>query len=398
MKKTASAIITILLSSFLCPIVPAQSPIPAGAEAERITTKYQFVEGPVWLQPGFLVFSDINANKVYRWNPDKTTSVYYSPSGNSNGLTVDSQGRLILAQHGKRRVARLESNGLETDLASTYTGKKLNSPNDVVLGSDGSIYFTDPPYGINASQEELKFYGIYRIAPTGELTLLDKTLQRPNGIVLSPDEKKLYVDDSQACKVYVWDIQPDLALANKKLFVSPGGSVADGMDIDTQGRLYISGNVGIWIYDADGNYVDEINVPETATNCCWGEAEHQTLFITAGTSVYRIKLTATGTAVDKKPAISMPVNLELHQNFPNPFNPNTTISFSCDRTIEADIQVFDLLGHLIKTLGSGTYHAGTFTFHWDATNTAGHKMASGLYYCRLAAGQTIMVKKMLFLQ
>src|SRR3972149_4725840 len=178
--------------------VIAQSPVPSGATVEKVTDGYQFVEGPLWREPGYLIFSDIPANTVYKWAEAGGKEVFLIPSGNSNGLAADLQDRVLLAQHGNRRISRIEEDNTEIALATHYDNKKLNSPNDIAVKSSGSIYFTDPPYGINPNQEELGFYGIYCLTPDSNLYLLDNSLSRPNGIVFSPDETKLYVNDSQA--------------------------------------------------------------------------------------------------------------------------------------------------------------------------------------------------------
>jgi gluconolactonase len=162
-------------------------PLPLSGQVQKVADGFLFVEGPVWKDGVGLLFSDINGNTIYRWSQDSGVVAYVKPSGNSNGLALDLQGRLLAAQHGNRRVVRIEITGSQTPLASLYQGKRLNSPNDLTVKSDGSIWFTDPPYGISQIQEELGFYGIYRISTSGEVQLLDKSLRRPNGIALSPD-------------------------------------------------------------------------------------------------------------------------------------------------------------------------------------------------------------------
>ncbi|HEX9653661.1 MAG TPA: SMP-30/gluconolactonase/LRE family protein, partial [bacterium] len=248
-------------------------------------------EGPVWSDELGLLFSDIPANTVYRWTPDSGVSVYLHPSGNSNGLTFDSQNRLLLAQHGNRRLARRDSLGNEISLAAHYNGKRLNSPNDIAIKSDGAIFFTDPPYGISPNQEELGFYGIYRLSPSGSLQLLDASLQRPNGIVFSPDEAILYVCDSDARDIYIWDVVGDSLLANKRLFahMDPEGN-ADGMKVDAAGHLFATGPVGVWVYSPDGTMLNVIPVPGQTSNCGWGDADRKTLYVTSGSGVYRIRI------------------------------------------------------------------------------------------------------------
>lgn len=263
------------------------------AYLEKIADGFQFVEGPVW-KNGELLFSDIPANTIYRWTPDSGTTVFLNPSGNSNGLALDKKGLLLLAQHGERRIARLETDGSQTSLASHYEGKRLNSPNDIAVKSDGSIFFTDPPYGISSNQEELGFYGIYRINPKGSLYLLDSTLNRPNGIVFSKDEKQIYVNDSQVRIIYVWDVISDTLITNKRQFASmnPTGN-ADGMKIDSKGKLISTGPLGLWVFDTNGIILDTIEVSGQTTNCNWGGSDSNTLFITSGDAVYSLSSVAT---------------------------------------------------------------------------------------------------------
>jgi gluconolactonase len=361
-------------------MVAAQSPVPAGSEAEKVAEGFQFVEGPVWMN-GALLFSDIPANKVYQWTEESGESVFLSPSGNSNGLCLDRQGRLLLAQHGNRRVARLEEGGTQTALATHYDGKRLNSPNDMTVALDGSIYFTDPPYGLsNPSSSELGYSGIYRIAPDGTLTLLDKTLYRPNGIALSPDEKKLYVNDSESRKIYRWDMQADFTAVNRTLFYSMTGSgAADGMKVDTEGRLYSSGPGGVWIFAPDGTLLDKIPVPESVTNCNWGDEDRKALYITAGGSVYRIRLDAAGTAVNK-PGTRLPGGFGLYPNYPNPFNPVTRISYELPSPGTVQFRIFDVSGRLVSFMDAGIRNEGLHFIEWD-----GKDRPAGQYACRMDA-------------
>ncbi len=256
---------------------------------EHVAGGFQFTEGPVWKDGVGLFFSDINGNTIYRWSERDGVVVFLYPSGNSNGLTFDHQGRLLIAQHGPRRVARIEPDSSLTVLAERYEGKRLNSPNDLVVKSDGSILFTDPPYGIQPSQEELGFSGIYRIDPSGRLQLLDKSLAWPNGIALSQDEKKLYVADCEIGRIYVWDVTSDSTIANRNLFASTPAVYADGMKFDSAGILYCTCLAGVWMFDHYGSVLDTILVPEGANNCNWGDADRKTLYITAKSEVFRIR-------------------------------------------------------------------------------------------------------------
>ncbi|QQS38346.1 MAG: SMP-30/gluconolactonase/LRE family protein [Ignavibacteriales bacterium] len=270
----------------------AQSPVPEGAKPELIADGFLFVEGPVWKDNFGLLFSDLTGNIAYRWTKEDSITIFLNPSYNSNGLTYDRTGKLILAQTGLRRVVRLESNNTQTVLADNYKGKKLNSPNDLAVKSDGSVFFTDPPFNIpDGEKKELSFAGIYRISLTGELKLLDSTLELPNGICFSKDETKLYVNNSQARIIYVWDVLNDSTIANKREFarIVPEG-YADGMKIDESGNLFCTGPGGVWIFSPEGKLLDKISLPQNPTNCNWGDADRKTLYITAGNSVYRIKL------------------------------------------------------------------------------------------------------------
>jgi gluconolactonase len=365
-----------LMAGFVS-FVAAQSPVPHNATVEMIASGFQFVEGPVWKDGVGLLFSDIPANKVYQWAPGAGVSVFRSPSGNSNGLTFDAQGRLVMTQTGNRRIARIESTGLETVLAATYTGKKLNSPNDVVVKSDGSIFFTDPPFNIPAGQKaELGFSGIYRISPYGSLQLLDASLNEPNGICFSPDETRLYVNNSSERVIYVWDVVNDSTIANKRRFaaMNPVG-YADGMKTDASGNVFCSGPLGVWVFSPVGVVLDTIPVPGQTSNCNWGDASRKTLYITSGTAVYRIRLTTTGVE-DNVPREDQ-LN-ELRGNYPNPFNPTTTIQYQLASVGHIVLRVYDTRGRLMSTLVDGVNGAGLHSLMWNATG-----YPSGVYLLQL---------------
>lgn len=263
------------------------------AKVEKLSDGFKFIEGPVWNPDGFLLFSDIPADTIYKWTPNHQVSVFRQPAGHSNGNTLDRQGRLISAEH-DRRITRTAKDGTVVTLADRYNGKRLNSPNDVVVKSDGSIYFTDPPYGISSQQEELGFYGVYRLAPNGKLTLLNKQMVRPNGLAFSPDEKKLYVSDSEKGHIRVFQVKPDGTLTKGRIFAElkepPDSGVPDGMKVDVQGNIYCSGPEGIWIFSSAGKLLGKIIVPEVVTNLAWGDSDYKTLYITASTSIYRVRL------------------------------------------------------------------------------------------------------------
>jgi gluconolactonase len=271
---------------------------------ERIATGFSFTEGPVWHPDGYLLFSDITGNTINKWTPDSKVEVFRSPSGHANGLTFDRQGRLIACEHSNRRVTRTEPDGTIVTLADEYEGNKLNSPNDALVKSDGSIYFTDPPYGLTSKhgipgKQELKFQGVYRLLPDGKtLELLVDDIVRPNGLVFSPDEKVLYVANSRGSIIYAFDVQPDGTLANRRVFVTLSGW-ADGIKVDMNGNLYVTTNKSVVrVYDSAGKHLGDIVTPEGTTNCAFGGPDNKTLFITARTSVYRVQLKVQGVPVD----------------------------------------------------------------------------------------------------
>ena len=374
---------------FLLSCAAAQSPLPQGATVEKIAGGFQFVEGPVWREGVGLLFSDLSANKAYRWTPETGAVVYLNPSGNSNGLAYDAQGRLLLAQTGFRRIARRDSSGMVTSLAASYGGKKLNSPNDIAVKSDGSIFFTDPPFNIPLGQaKELTFSGIFRISPSGTLQLLDSTLSEPNGICFSPDETKLYVDNSSQRVIYVWDVLNDSTIANKRPFASMSlAGYADGMKVDAPGNVFCTGPLGIWVFTPDGAVIDTILVPGQTSNCNWGEPDGKTLYITSGSSVYRIRLETTDVKNHGwRPADSD----ELSANYPNPFNPSTTIRFSLRKHSAAFLRLFDVLGREVTTWVNAEKPAGTYEIAFDASNLAG-----GVYFYQLKTGSFVQTRKML---
>lgn len=274
--------------------------IPDLKYAERLATGFGFTEGPLWLPEGYLIFSDIPNNVIRSWHPVHGVGVYRAPSGNSNGLTLDRAGRLIACEHGNRRVSRTEPDGTVVTLADRYQGKRLNSPNDVVVRSDGTIYFTDPPYGITPEEKELDFNGVYKLSPDGELTLLAADFDRPNGLAFSPDESLLYIDDSPRRHIRVFRVAPDGTLQGGEIFAdmqSDGTGSPDGMKVDIEGNLYVTGPGGLWVFAPSGEHLGTIVLPEKPANCAWGDADRLSLYITARTSLYRLRVTVPGMPV-----------------------------------------------------------------------------------------------------
>ncbi|MGO4885955.1 MAG: SMP-30/gluconolactonase/LRE family protein [Bryobacteraceae bacterium] len=301
------------------------------AVLKRAATGFdKWTEGPVWTRANTLLFAVIPANSIMQWQPGKPATVFMHPSGytgsapyggpepGSNGMTIDAQGRLTVAGHARRNVWRLEKldpSATITVLADTYQGKRLNSPNDLVYRADGSLYFTDPPYGLPTQGDQdpakqLKVNGVYRIpgaagqkpgAPPdrAKLQLLITDLPRPNGIAFSPDQKFLYVNNSEPKKIWMrYNVAADGSLTGGKLLydatADPAPGAPDGMKVDQQGNLYSAGPGGVWIFSADGKHLGTILVPERVGNLAWGGPLGKTLYITASTSVYAIDLNVAG--------------------------------------------------------------------------------------------------------
>jgi gluconolactonase len=277
--------------------------IQENCEVERLITGYQFLEGPIWnSSEELLLFSDIPANRIYKWNSDGKVTVLREPSGNSNGLTFDKRGSLIICEHGTRRLSILEKHEIYKVLADKYKDKRLNSPNDVVVKSDGKIYFTDPPYGINPDEQELPFQGVYSLDVKKEkLTLLLDDFDRPNGLAFSPDETVMYIADSSNRRhVRAFDVEGDGSLSHGRVFaeihsVLPGNP--DGMKVDVEGNLYVAAVGGVWVFSEKGEHMGIIDTPETPANLAWGNNDWRSLFITARTSLYRVKMRIKGVRV-----------------------------------------------------------------------------------------------------
>jgi gluconolactonase len=290
--------------------------VPEDAVLEKIADGFSWLEGPVWNRyEDFLLFSNVPDNEVLKWKSGEAVSVFLKPSGytgkepfagkepGSNGLSFDPQGRLVFCQHGDRKISRLEKNGSHTTLVDRYQGKRLNSPNDVVFKSNGDMYFTDPPFGLPKSfddpNKELEFQGVYRMSKDGTLTVLTKELKGPNGIAFSPDERKLYVSDPAGSAWFVFDVKTDGTIANKHLLLDsndqkkngPGGP--DGMKVDVRGNIFSAGPGGLYIIAPDGAVLGRFDLGVPTGNCSWGE-DGSTLFITANTALYRIRLTTKG--------------------------------------------------------------------------------------------------------
>jgi gluconolactonase len=250
-----------------------------------------FTEGPQWREAqGELVFSDVPGNTIYRYPAGGPAVSLKSPSNNANGLAVDGTGALIAAEHGQRRVSR---DG--TTIVGMFEGKRLNSPNDVIVADDGTIYFTDPPYGILPMASEIGFMGVFRIAPGGALTAERRggLAERPNGIGLSPDGKTLYVADTDDGTLYKFAVQADGALGPRQPLVATSGN-PDGLAIDIAGNIFVATSAGIDAYDPTGKLWGVIPVPMQPANCAFGDRDHKTLYITARNAVYRVQLAHPG--------------------------------------------------------------------------------------------------------
>jgi gluconolactonase len=268
------------------------------AKLEKVATGFKFTEGPLWDKAGFVYVSDEGANKIFRVYPDGRTEPFgeiRDPDGN----TFDRNGRLVTCASQLRVVAAFAPDGTHTILADKYEGKKFNSPNDIVLGPDGALYFTDPSLDLPKGEtQELPFQGIFRMGNDGSLRLLNKEMNQPNGLAFSPDGKKLYVDDSKLGEIWIFDAGADGSLTNSRVFGKqqgpPRSGSSDGMKVDEKGNLFVTGPLGVWVWAPDGTHLGTIVLPESPANVAWGENDFRTLYITARTSVYRIKTKTRG--------------------------------------------------------------------------------------------------------
>ena len=294
--------------------------VPLNAKLFKLAEGFKFTEGPVWVREGgYLLFSDPNANTIYKYEPkDAKLSVFREKSGydgtdigeysqpGSNGVTLDPEGRLTINQHGNRRILRVETDGAETVLADSYDGKRLNSPNDLVYRSDGTLFFTDPPFGLpkfdQDPRKELPFEGVFSLR-NGKLQLVSTDMTGPNGIAFSPDERYLYVGDWDEKKkvIYRYEVHADGTLSKGVIFFdmtdAPGEDAIDGIKVDARGNLYVSGPGGLWIVSAEGKHLGTIVGPMHPHNVAWGGEDHQTLYLTAQTGLYRMTLKVKGAGV-----------------------------------------------------------------------------------------------------
>ena len=286
-------------------------------ELEVVATGFEFTEGPVWSPDGALLFSSPNTNSIYRLDPELERVTLFRPKSGytgvdvgrylqpgSNGLTFDPAGRLVMCQHGNRRVLRVNPHGDTTVIADSYDGRRLNSPNDVVCRSDGSVWFTDPPFGrpgmADDPDREIDFSGVFRVSPDGELALIDDSLAGPNGIAFSPDERTLYVGnwDPDAKVVVRYALSADGDVLDRSILHdltdAPGEDAIDGIKVDVQGKLYVCGPGGIWVISPAGERLDLIELPEAAHNLAFGGDDGRDLYVTALTSVYRLRADVPG--------------------------------------------------------------------------------------------------------
>ena len=397
--KNKSRLNAIGLFCFISMISIKSQPYLNFGELTKIADGFNFVEGPVWIDDLGLLFSDIPENKVYLYDLESNVSTYLSPSGKSNGLALDANNNLILAQHYDRQVGLLESDMTITPLATTYDGMLLNSPNDLAIKSDGSIFFTDPPFGLNdeGRTSETGFAGIYRLASNGDVQLLDSTLNYPNGIAFSPDETKLYVTESDMADVYVWDVIDDTTITNKTLFYDIPGMWGDGMKVDLYGNLFVTGPKGLWVFDPEANLLKSINLPGgSASNCGWGDEDRQTLYITSGDAVYSIRIEYSDTLPGENTGTNQggiyeTKNIKLSKLlsiYPNPIVNIAEIPFYLHKASDVKIELLNTAGIKIRTILQNRLSSGNHYISWYATNEP-----AGMYIISLTTDNCVDLLK-----
>jgi gluconolactonase len=269
------------------------SAVQAERQVEKVAHGFRFTEGPVWSRDGYLLFSDIPGGKIIKQTPDGATEVYRAASNGAAGNAFDAQGRLYTCETHARRVTRTDKKGRIEVLADKWDGKRLNAPNDIVVSKSGHVYFTDPAFGNQADTRELDFYGVYHITPKGQLSVIAKPAGRPNGIALSPNGRILYVANSDERNIRAYDVNRGGEVSNERVAVSKIAGIPDGIRTGENGNLYVAAK-GIAVYSPEGKLLATIPVAETPSNCAFGDPDLQTLYITARTSLYRVRLSAKG--------------------------------------------------------------------------------------------------------
>lgn len=275
-----------------------QELISSDAKLETVATGFGFTEGPMWDPAGFVYVSDETINKIFRVYPNGKKEELIA-LGDPDGNTFDRRHRLIDCASVLRAIIEVSPDGKYKVLADRYDGKRFNSPNDVIVGPDGALYFTDPTLDLVAEEkQEIPFQGVYRLDNNGNVRLLTRDLTQPNGLAFSPDGKKFYVDDSEQRNIRVYDVSAEGALSNGRIFGQEPGAkndgVPDGIKVDNKGNLFVTGPKGIWVWDAKGNHLGTIVMPEQPANLAWGDPQYSTLYITATTSVYRLPTKTRG--------------------------------------------------------------------------------------------------------
>ncbi len=262
-------------------------------QIDRVAGGYRFTEGPAWSREGFLVFSDVPNDQILKYVPGEKPTVFRENSNGANGNAFDAQGRLYSCESRTRRVVRMDKKENLQVLADKWEGKRLNAPNDIVIRKDGHVYFTDPAFGNQADTRELDFYGVYHITPKGELRLVAKPAGRPNGIALAPGGHVLSVANSDEHNVRAYDVDHNGEVSSERVVISGVSGVPDGIRVDEKGNIYVAAN-GVAIYDSHGKLTDTIEFSETPANCAFGDSDLETLYITARTSLYRVRRNVKG--------------------------------------------------------------------------------------------------------
>ncbi len=262
-------------------------------QVEKCSAGHRFAEGAVWSRDGYLIFSDVPNNRMAKFVPGKGTETFRDNTNGANGNAFDAQGRLYTCETRTRRVVRQKKDGPLEVVAEKFEGKRLNAPNDIVVRKDGNVYFTDPAFGIQSDQRDLDFHGIYHVSPKGVLELVARWKTRPNGIALSPNGRVLYVSNSDERSIRAFDLAGDGKASNERALIEKIPGPPDGLKADEKGNLYVTAR-GVFVYDAKGQQLHHIELSERAANLAFGDPDFQTLYITAQTSVYRIRMDVKG--------------------------------------------------------------------------------------------------------